>query len=97
MGYAAYAAASVLRLRSIIKRKHFPNESRTPALLAVLSQRLHIRRRVGLAIVDDAVGPLTFGWLRPTIVLPLELAEKPDEAWSRCWHTSCCTCGVAMR
>ncbi len=79
VAYAACATTAVIRLGRLIHRSRVPAEPRLTKLLEVLSDRLRLRQRVRLAIVDAAVGPLAFGWLRPTIVLPRVLAEKSDE------------------
>jgi len=44
-------------------------------MLDDLRRRLGIRRRVQLVIVREPIGPMTFGWIRPNVILPSALAE----------------------
>ena len=39
-----------------------------------LSERLHVRRRVRISVLDAAVGPAVYGLIRPTILLPAAIA-----------------------
>jgi beta-lactamase regulating signal transducer with metallopeptidase domain len=49
------------------------------ALLAEASQLLGLRRRVVLLQSCASVMPLTWGWLGPKVLLPLDAEEWPDE------------------
>ncbi len=48
-------------------------EHNLQALLTQLTQQIKLRRPVRLCIARHPIGPLTYGWLRPVIVLPQEL------------------------
>lgn len=46
-------------------------------LLEEARARVGLRRRVRLAIADEAVAPILVGWLRPAVLLPPEAREWP--------------------
>lgn len=48
-------------------------------LLAEARQRVRVRRRVRLALSDEAVAPILVGWLRPVVLLAPEAREWPRE------------------
>ncbi len=73
--YAIFASIVTLRCwRSIDRTPSLSHETLT-AEFAKLTDRLGVARRTRLAVVDEPLGPLSFGWMRPTIVLPRSLVE----------------------
>ena len=56
-----------------------PATSEWAALLTETSQMLNLRRRVVLLQSRASVMPLTWGWLRPRVLLPAEAGEWPIE------------------
>jgi beta-lactamase regulating signal transducer with metallopeptidase domain/thiol-disulfide isomerase/thioredoxin len=75
--YLAWAVGSIFYCARRVARHRLPDNAHVSMLVAELTARLGLRRAVRLAIVDDPIGPLTYGWLRPILVLPVELASKP--------------------
>lgn len=53
-------------------------EERPLALLERLRVEMGIRRRVRLRLSADRTGPLTWGWLRPVVLLPREALSWPE-------------------
>ena len=51
-------------------------EGRWQACVDRLSPRLGIRRDVALRLVTDGEGPVTAGWLRPVVLLPVAVATR---------------------
>lgn len=68
--------------RSIHKQADLLTEPQTTDLLTVLQTRLGISRQVSLRVSDTIDSPVSFGLLRPTILLP---------AHARDWSTSIMT------
>ena len=77
---ALYASVAVLlasrlliaavRLASIVRQSQLPADSRTVTQLSELKDRLQIKRPVVLRVNDSLDSPVSFGLLRPTILLP---------------------------
>ncbi len=65
------------RVRRITRRGELIQDSTWSILSDELQQRLNIRRRVVLVLSDEVLVPMTFGLLRPTIILPCAV-----EGWS---------------
>jgi beta-lactamase regulating signal transducer with metallopeptidase domain len=72
---ASVAMAVTLRLRRIIYRGSKSIEPKLHARFDDLKRQLNIRRSVRLAVIQESLGPLTFGWLRPIVVMPEALAN----------------------
>jgi beta-lactamase regulating signal transducer with metallopeptidase domain/predicted esterase len=72
--YAAYAFLISIHFCRTIRTSRMPAEERLTRLAAELSRRLGIRRAVRFCVTHEPLGPLTFGWVRPMIVLPEALA-----------------------
>jgi beta-lactamase regulating signal transducer with metallopeptidase domain len=67
---------SAAGLRREILKSQAPVDASLTALVERIRQRLRVRRRVRLIVVREPIGPLAFGWLRPTIVLPGRLVSS---------------------
>jgi beta-lactamase regulating signal transducer with metallopeptidase domain len=63
-----------------IRRSRLPSDQALAALVIRLSERLALRRKVRLVLVSEPMGPMTFGWLRPTIVVPQALTAGRSPA-----------------
>jgi beta-lactamase regulating signal transducer with metallopeptidase domain/predicted esterase len=72
--YAAYALLASLYCWRTIRTSRMPAEERLTRLAVDLARRLGIRRALRLWVTREPLGPLTFGWVRPTIVLPEAVA-----------------------
>jgi bla regulator protein blaR1 len=72
--YAAYTFLAFIHCWQTIRAARMPAEERLTRLTVDLSRRLGIHRSVRLWVTQKPLGPLTFGWVRPTIVLPEALA-----------------------
>ena len=74
--YACYTLLTVIGCWRVTRRCQIPIEEPISVLTTGLSQRLRMRRPVRLSIVEAPVGPMSFGWLRPTIVIPQALLSS---------------------
>lgn len=54
-------------------------DPRVHALLDDARTRLRVRRPIRIATSDDIAGPVSFGWLRPVVLLPRDTATWPDD------------------
>jgi beta-lactamase regulating signal transducer with metallopeptidase domain len=75
-GAAAYAGFAILVAVGswrAVRRSRCPDDESASALLARLARRLDVRRRVRLLLVNEPLGPMTFGWMRPAIIVPEQL------------------------
>ena len=72
---ASVAMVVTVRLRRIIHRGSKSIDPRLHVLFDELKRHLNIRRSVRLAVIQESLGPLTFGWLRPIVVMPEALAN----------------------
>jgi len=77
VAYLAWAMGAIAYCARRVARSRLPDNRTLAAQTADLARRLGLRRPVRLAIVDGPIGPLTYGWLRPLLVLPVELASRP--------------------
>lgn len=77
VAYLAWALGAIAYCARRVARHRLPDDAALAAQTADLARRLGVRRPVRLAIVDGPIGPLTYGWLRPLLVVPAELASKP--------------------
>jgi beta-lactamase regulating signal transducer with metallopeptidase domain len=73
--YALLASIVTFRCWRSIDRAQSASDERLTAAFGKLTDRLRVTRRTRLAVVDEPLGPLSFGWLHPTIVLPRSLVE----------------------
>ena len=72
--FAGHAMLTILLFWRTIRTSRTPVDERLASLALDLSSRLGIRRSVRLWVTAEPLGPLTFGWIRPTIVIPQALA-----------------------
>jgi beta-lactamase regulating signal transducer with metallopeptidase domain/predicted esterase len=72
--YAVYALLATIRCWRTMRASRIPTDGRLTGLAVDLSGRLGIRRAIRVWVTRELLGPLTFGWVRPTIVLPEALA-----------------------
>ncbi|MBI5385891.1 MAG: M56 family metallopeptidase [Verrucomicrobia bacterium] len=75
----AYAAVGRVQLRSIRQRSRPISSGEWTTLLQELCRELNIRRPVRLAQSEDPLIPMTWGWLRPVVLLPSGAEEWPQE------------------
>ena len=82
-GAVAYAGMVIgMRIRWSLRLRHssVAPEGALESLFAELSKRLGIKRRVSLLVTSKPLGPVVYGWFRPTLLLPeLLWAEKSEE------------------
>jgi beta-lactamase regulating signal transducer with metallopeptidase domain/predicted esterase len=78
--YALYAILASVHCCRTIRSSRMPADERLSRLAVDLSRRLGIRRTVRLWVTCEPLGPLTFGWIRPTIVLPEVLTAHRSNA-----------------
>ncbi len=75
-GAAAYAGfalfVAVVSWRAV-RRSRCPDDESATALLEILALRLDVRRTTRLVLVNEPLGPMTFGWIRPAIIVPQSL------------------------
>lgn len=76
LGYAAVGQLGVRSLRQRAQRIDCPQWM---ALVQELCRELNIRRPVRLAKSADPVIPMTWGWLRPVVLVPSEADQWPAE------------------
>ena len=72
--YAGYAFLAAIHYWRTMRTSRIPTDGRLTRLAVDLSRRLGIRRAVRVWVTREPLGPLTFGWVRPTVVLPEALA-----------------------
>ncbi len=68
--YAGYAVLAVTYCRRMVRRTQTAVDAAFADLTMSVSKQLGLRQRVRWSVVDAAIGPVTLGWLRPTVVLP---------------------------
>ncbi len=73
-GYAVFVFFTIIRLRRRFLASRMPAAAPLVALTNDLARRLGVRRRVSLWLSREPLGPLTFVWFRPCIVIPEALA-----------------------
>ncbi len=81
LAYAGYALLATLSCWRIMHTSRLPADERLRSLVADLSRRLGLGRPVRVWVTSKPLGPLSFGLLRPTVVLPEALAagRSPTE------------------
>ncbi len=72
-----WLALGLVRLRSIRRRSSAPSTD-VDLMAAALRRRLGIGRPVELIVSEEVSGPATWGWRKPTVVLP-----PACRSWSR--------------
>jgi beta-lactamase regulating signal transducer with metallopeptidase domain/thiol-disulfide isomerase/thioredoxin/protocatechuate 3,4-dioxygenase beta subunit len=77
LAYVIWVIGALIYCSRHIALSRLPQDDRVTQLVDELSRKLGVRRRVRLTIVERPIGPLTYGWLRPLIVVPTELARRP--------------------
>jgi beta-lactamase regulating signal transducer with metallopeptidase domain len=65
------------QLALLHSRSHLINEPRWRGLLDAAKQKLAIRRRVQLRQSKEALVPLTWGALRPVLLVPAVPVQRP--------------------
>ena len=73
---AAVMSFSTCRLWRRICRVQLPVDVPLANLAGRLRQSLNVSDRVRLIVVPEQIGPLAFGWVRPTVVLPRGLVSS---------------------
>jgi beta-lactamase regulating signal transducer with metallopeptidase domain len=71
--YAGFALVSTLGCWRKIRRSRVPQDKAIAASLETLAYQLGVHRKTQLVLVSEPLGPMTFGWIRPTIVVPQAL------------------------
>jgi beta-lactamase regulating signal transducer with metallopeptidase domain len=71
--YAGFALLLTIGCWRTIRRSQVPRDETLVALLETVAQRLRVRRKTRLVLVSEPLGPMTFGWIRPTIIVPQAL------------------------
>jgi beta-lactamase regulating signal transducer with metallopeptidase domain len=71
-GFALFVAAVSWRA---VRRSRCPDDESATALLEILARRLDVRRTTRLLLVNEPLGPMTFGWIRPAIIVPQPLID----------------------
>jgi beta-lactamase regulating signal transducer with metallopeptidase domain len=84
VGAVAFAGFSILlaiATARAVRRSRCPDDEPATALLERLINRLNVRRKPRLVLVNEPLGPMTFGWLRPAIIVPEQLiaCRSPSE------------------
>ncbi len=78
---ALIVIAKWIALRRVVRTSQAPSAALATQLAAIAS-RLNLRRPVRIVVTDEPLGPLVFGVLRPTIVLPAAAIASPDDTAS---------------
>lgn len=82
VGFLACSGALVARRISyarLLRRSRILASERLMGLVAGLTRRLRVRRKVRVFVTSMPLGPAVYGLLRPTLVLPEWLMGKPRE------------------
>ena len=80
LAYASYALLVTIACRRMIHTSRLRDDERLANLTSDLSHRLGLRRPVRLWVTRRPLGPLSFGLVRPTVVLPEALAASRTPA-----------------
>ncbi|HEX4069610.1 MAG TPA: M56 family metallopeptidase [Planctomycetaceae bacterium] len=76
--YAGFAVFLALSSWRAVRRSRSPADESARTLLESLARRLHVRQKTRLVLVNEPLGPMTFGWIRPAIIVPHPLiAGRP--------------------
>jgi beta-lactamase regulating signal transducer with metallopeptidase domain len=79
LAYAAFALTATIGCGRTIRRSRVPVDHTLIAMVNKLTARLRVRGKTRLVVVSEPLGPMTFGWIRPTIVVPQALTQSaPD-------------------
>jgi beta-lactamase regulating signal transducer with metallopeptidase domain len=70
LAYVALATLATIGCGRTIRRSRLPCDGTLIATVNRLAERLRIRGKTRLVLLSEPLGPLTFGWFRPTIVIP---------------------------
>jgi beta-lactamase regulating signal transducer with metallopeptidase domain len=76
---ALYSTLGRLQLRKISREARLLKASEWTSLLAEACATLHLRRCVNLLQSGDNIMPVTWGWLRPKVLMPLEAEQWPED------------------
>jgi len=78
---AVLILAGWLRCRLRVRQGVMPTPLAMDALVAELTAQLGLRRKVRLVVTSSPLGPATFGWLPPTVVIPASViaAQGPEQ------------------
>ncbi len=74
--YLAVVVGRMFRWESAVRRSQPPSDGALVDLVGRLSARLGIRRKIGVRITSEAMGPAVVGILRSAVLLPDELVSK---------------------
>lgn len=75
----AWLLGGVITLRGIARHAVIAQDERLDAFKELLCGQLRLPRHVTLLQSERAVTPITWGWLRPVVMLPLEATSWPVE------------------
>ena len=73
VAYAGFALFVAVVSWRAVRRSRCPDDESATALLEILALRLDVRRTTRLVLVNEPLGPMTFGWIRPAIIVPQSL------------------------
>ncbi|MEX2121988.1 MAG: M56 family metallopeptidase [Pirellulales bacterium] len=74
--YAGLVSVTAAGCWRTIRYSQVPVDESLTALAAELGGRLGIRRSVRLSVISEPLGPMTYGWRRPTVVMPRALVAS---------------------
>ena len=77
-GFAVLVAVGSWRA---VRRSRCPVDESAMDLVESLARRLGVRQKTRLVLVSEPIGPMTFGWIRPAIIVPQSLivGRSPQE------------------
>jgi beta-lactamase regulating signal transducer with metallopeptidase domain len=73
LAYAGFALLMIIGTWRTIRASQVPCDETLAALLQTLAERLRVRSKSRLVLLSEPLGPMTFGWIRPTIIVPQAL------------------------
>ncbi|MEX2141376.1 MAG: M56 family metallopeptidase [Pirellulales bacterium] len=74
--FFARVARATYVCRAAIRRSLAPVDQALAELALGLQRRLGIRRKVRIEVISQSIGPLTYGLIRPRIVLPATVVSR---------------------
>jgi beta-lactamase regulating signal transducer with metallopeptidase domain/Leucine-rich repeat (LRR) protein len=77
LALALIVVAKWIALRRVVRTSQ-ASSAAIATQLASIASRLNLRRPVRIVVTDEPLGPLVFGVLRPTIVLPAAALQSTD-------------------